>query len=113
MALEKIKGPMNSAQHAQRKTIHLKQPDSVDVVLIPLDYRAIGHGGVFNRHEITKRLLRDHKASRMLRKMPGKPHQLLHQYEHLAKNWAVRIQTDLFNALRNNLAITPPGQIAG
>ena len=68
--------PVNGAQHAQGQHVHLEQAQGIDVVLVPLQHRAVGHGGVLHGHEVAELVACNHKATHMLREMARKADQL-------------------------------------
>ena len=49
------------------------------VVLVPLDDGAVLHGRVFHRYQLRQRSAGDHKAAHVLRQVPGKTEDLIHQ----------------------------------
>ena len=67
----------NRTEHAQRQDIDLEQTERVQIVLVPFDHAAIGHRGIFNRHQTAKTITRDHKATGVLRQMARKAHQCI------------------------------------
>ena len=66
MLLEQIECFMNRTQHAQRQAVHFEQTQCIDIVFIPLDYRPLCHGCIFDRHQVTQWLMGNNKASRVL-----------------------------------------------
>ncbi len=46
--VDQIKGSVNGAQHPQRQTVHLENPQFIQVVFIPFDDGASGHRRVFD-----------------------------------------------------------------
>ena len=56
-------------QHAERQHVHLEQAEVVEIVLVPLDDRAILHGGVLDRHQLVERPSRDDEAADVLRQV--------------------------------------------
>jgi hypothetical protein len=73
MAAQQVETAANRAEHAQGEDIHLEQADRVEIVLVPLDDGALGHRGVFHRHQMVQRLLGNHETAGMLGQVPGKP----------------------------------------
>ena len=57
-------------QHAEAQDIHLQQTQGFEIVLVPLDDRALLHGGVLDRHQFGERPGGDHEAADMLGQMP-------------------------------------------
>ncbi len=67
------------AEHAQREDVDLEQAHGVEIVLVPLDDAAPGHGGVFQGHQLVEPLAGDHEAAGMLRQVARKAGQLAGQ----------------------------------
>jgi hypothetical protein len=63
-------------QHAERQHIHLEQAEVVQIILVPLDDRALRHGRILDRHQHGQRLARDHEAADMLGQMARQTDQL-------------------------------------
>ena len=61
----------NGRQHAESKAIHFQDAESVQVVFVPLDDRALGHGGIFNRNQLRERPAGNDEAADVLRQVPG------------------------------------------
>ncbi len=47
---DQIEGLVNGRQHAEGEAIHLENAERVEIVLVPLDDGAVGHGGVLDGH---------------------------------------------------------------
>jgi hypothetical protein len=65
----------DGAQHAQRQHVHLEQAQGIEVVLVPLDDGAVGHGRVLHRHQAREPIACDHEAAGVLRQVARKAHQ--------------------------------------
>ena len=61
-----IQAAVDGAEHAQGQHVHFEQTHGVQIVLVPLNDAALGHGRVFYRHDAGKRPLREHKAAHVL-----------------------------------------------
>src|SRR3546814_8771799 len=66
--LQEVEGAVHAAEHAEPKHVDLHELERVDVVLVPLDDLPVVHARRLDRHEIVEPLLRQHKATRMLRR---------------------------------------------
>ncbi|MNC13673.1 hypothetical protein D3C75_614260 [compost metagenome] len=66
VALQQVEATAQGAEHAQRQHVDLEQADHVQVVLVPLDHRALRHRGILHRHQLVERLLGDDKTARVL-----------------------------------------------
>ena len=95
MCAQQIEAFAQAGQHAEREAIDLEQLHRLEIVLVPLDDRAIRHRRVLDRHERVQRMLGDHEAADVLREMARKSEQLAGQREELAQHAAVRIEAAL------------------
>ena len=75
MGADQVEGLADAGQHAQRQHIDLHQAQFVDVVLVPLDEGAVGHGGVADGDQFVQPVLGQDEAADVLGQMPGKAQQ--------------------------------------
>ena len=113
VATDQVEAATQRAEHAQGEDIHLEQAYQVQVVLVPLDDGAIGHGGIFHRHQGIQRVLGNHETAGMLRQMPRETEQLARQYQHPAQQCIVRIEAALAQALRRRQPFATPAATVG
>ena len=66
MHLQKVEPAAQTAQHAERQHVDLHQTDGVDIVLVPFDESALGHGGVSDRDGIVEPFAGEHEAADVL-----------------------------------------------
>ena len=66
MQTHQIKGFAQAGEHAKAQHIDLKDPQRVDVVLVPANHRAVLHCGVFDGHQLVQPAFGDDKAAHML-----------------------------------------------
>ncbi len=78
MAIE-IKTLADRRQHAEGQAVDLEDAERVEIVFVPLDDGAAGHRGVFDGDDFAERLLREHHAPRVLREVPRKAEDFLHE----------------------------------
>ena len=97
-----IHRPLDRGEHAQRQDIDLHQAESVDVVLVPLDERAIGHGGVADGHGLVEPALGENKAADVLGEVTGKAENLVGQGDGAADLGIVRVQAGLADVVGGN-----------
>ena len=76
-----LETPPDGCQHPQRQAIDLQDAQFVQVVLVPLDHRAVRHGGVLDGHQLAQRAARHDHAAGVLREVPGKTDELVHQLD--------------------------------
>ncbi len=54
---------LQEGEHAEAEEVYLDHPHRLDVVLLPLDDGAVGHGGRLDRYDRVQRFLREHEAA--------------------------------------------------
>ena len=107
MAPQQIEGATQRTEHAQRQYIHLEHADRVQVILVPLDYRALGHAGILDRHQSIERRVRYDKTARMLRQVPREADQLARQRQHPVQPGIVHIKPGLGQPLGAGQLLAP------
>ena len=70
-------------QHAQGQAIDLEDAQFVEVVFVPLDDRPLGHGRVFDRHQLAQRPAGHDHAAGVLREVPREADQLPDELDQL------------------------------
>ncbi len=108
-----IQRAADGGEHAQRQHVHLEQAERVEVVFVPLDYRAVDHGRVFDRYQPRQRSARDDEATHMLRQMARKADDDVHQRDQPLNHRIVGIEAGLAQPLRPHAPAVPPGQALG
>ena len=103
----------DGGEHAEGEDIDLEQAERIEVVLVPLDDGALGHGGVFDRHEPGERPARDDEAADVLRQVAGKAAQGFGDPQPFADTRRFGVQPMFGKAFGQLLALVPPGQRAG
>ena len=78
---DQVQATPDGAEHAQGQHVDLEPAHGIQIVLLPLDDRALRHGGVLHWHQTRQLVLRQHKASHMLAQMAWKALQLGAQAE--------------------------------
>ena len=69
---QKLEAKIQLREAAQTEQIDLEQAEIFYVFLIPLNNRALRHGGVLDRHYVVYRLMAEQKTTRMNRQMARK-----------------------------------------
>ena len=82
----------------------------MQIVLVPLDHRALGHGGILDRHQFVQCPARNDKAADVLRQMTRKAHQGLRQLQPALRQRMRWIEAGLLQAFGQLLAIAAPDQ---
>ena len=70
--LDEGKAFADAGEHAERQHVDFQDAESVDVVLVPLDEGAFGHGGIADGHGFIEPLAGEHEAAHMLGEVAGK-----------------------------------------
>ena len=113
VATQQVKTAANGTEHAQRQDIDLEQTDRIQVVLVPLNDGALGHGRVLHRHQGVEWLLGNDKATRMLGQVPGKADQLSGEAEHPTQHRAFGVETAFAQAVQWRRLIAPVAATIG
>ena len=110
VTVDEIEALADGGKHAQTQHIDLHQAKGLQIVFVPLDDRAVGHCGIFDRHEFGERAGGNDEAADVLGEMAGKAEQLLHQREELSDHGAAGINTGAGETLDQIPLVVPPGQ---
>ena len=94
-------------QHAEAEHVHFQQAELIEIVLVPFDDRAIGHGGVFDGHQLFEQPLRDHEAADVLGQVPRKSLQLAGQVQQQPDLAVAGLETGLAHALFIDRGVPP------
>ena len=92
MLAQQLEGLADAGEHAQRQHVDLEHVQGVEIVLVPLDHGALGHGRVLDRDQLAQGALRDHEAADMLGEVAREAHQLLGQLQCQAQGRIVRVE---------------------
>ncbi|KPX56540.1 Titin [Pseudomonas amygdali pv. photiniae] len=111
--MHQIERAAQGAEHAQCKYVDFQQADQVQIILVPLNDRAVGHRGVLDRHQRLQRMLGNHEAARMLRQMPRKADQLAGECQHTLEDWHVGIEAVFAQAFGRRQRIAPAAEGIG
>ena len=98
----------NGGEHAQGQHIHLHQPQALEIVLVPLDDGAIGHGGIFHRHQFGQWPGADHEPTYVLGEVPGKAQQGIDQGKELVRHLGIAGDFLVENLLAPVGGLVPP-----
>ncbi len=93
-----VQGAVQCAQHAQGQHVHLHEAQGLQVVLVPFDGGAPGHGSRYHRHGGNEGLARQHEAAAVLREVARKPQQLSGQFQQQAGGAGVQLQPAFLQA---------------
>ncbi len=99
----------DGGQHAERQDVDLHDAERVDVVLVPLDEGAVGHGGVAHRHGLHQRRLGQDEAAHVLRQVAREAYEFLGQFKRQLQAGTVAVQARALDVvLRQALAPGAP-----
>ena len=107
-AANQLEAAANRAQHPEAKHVHLQQPQVLQIVLVPLDDRAIRHGRVLDGHQPAQRPTGNDESAHMLGKVAGKPHQFPHQAGKPPDDGRPWVESRLTDLLRGDFPAVPP-----
>src|SRR3546814_5863227 len=95
------------AEHAEREYIDFQQAERFEIILVPLDDRAIWHRRILDRHQFMQWSVGDHEAADVLRQMSRGAafDQSAREIKPAANARHVRIDTDTAQALGEPLRI--------
>ncbi|RMT87764.1 hypothetical protein ALP39_200243 [Pseudomonas marginalis pv. marginalis] len=113
MAAQQIEAAADRTEHAQGEDIHLEQAHGIQIVLVPLNDGALGHGRVFHRHQGVQRVFGNHETAGVLGQVPGKADQLPGEREHPAQDRAVRVEAAFTQAFQGRRIVTPAPAAVG
>ena len=69
---QKLEAKIELREPAEPEQIHFKETEIFQVVFVPLNHRALRHGGVFNGNKIVHRFVSQKKTAGMNREMARK-----------------------------------------
>src|SRR5690606_16325730 len=69
-APDEVEAAPDRAQHAETENIDLQQAEILEIVLLPLDDRAIFHGGILDRDQFRQGTSGNDEAAHVLRQVP-------------------------------------------
>ena len=105
---EQCQGLANGREHAQAEHVDLQQVQGFEVVLVPLDDRAVRHRGILDRHQLGKRSGGDDETADVLRKMTRKREYLVDEKQELPGNEAFRVYARRFETPIEFRSVVPP-----
>ena len=103
VALDQLERLAHAGQHAERQDVDLQNAERVEVLLVPLEHRALGHRRVLDRHHFAERALGDHHAAGVLREVAGKADQFAGEIDDHAQGGISGVETDARHVRRHHL----------
>src|SRR4029078_6601444 len=95
MLAQKLETEIELGETAEAEKIDFEESEVFDIDLVPLNYRALRHGGVFDRHQIVHRLVAEQKTAGMNRKMARKVQDFVRQLDQMLVQGCRRMDTHL------------------
>ena len=92
LAGQQPQGLADGREHAEAEHVDLQQVQGFEVVLVPLDDGAFGHGSVLDGNQPGERPGGDDETADMLGEMPGKAEYLVDQKHELAGDRAFALR---------------------
>jgi hypothetical protein len=102
------KALLNRRQHAEGEAVDLENAEGVDVVLVPFDEGAVGHGAVFEGDDLAERGLGDHESADVLGEVPGEAVDLFDQADDHLDGAVVGIEAGAANGVLRDRLVAPP-----
>ena len=89
---DQIERLADAGEHSQRQDVDLEDAQRFDIVLIPGDHGAVGHGGVFDGHQFIEAALGHDEPAHMLRQVAGEALDLEDQLHRLGQARIGRVE---------------------
>ena len=113
VTFNQLEAPSYRTQHPEPQNVDLEKAELIEIVLVPLDYGAIRHGGVLDRHEPAQGPCGDNETTNVLGQMPRETDQCSDQREKLLRLEAIGIEPDLAAPGSGEIDLIPPLQRPG
>jgi hypothetical protein len=104
---QEIEGALHARQHPQGQAVDLHEAQGIDVVLVPFDDLAVDHRRRFDRRQFVQPVVRQNEATRVLREMPRRPHELLRQHDRQLQPPVAHVQIELLGMLGIDALLRP------
>ena len=102
-----------AGQHAEAEHVYFQDAQGLEVVLVPLDHRAVFHGGVLDRHQLVEPAAGHDEAADVLREVAREANQLAGQQESLLEPRLLGIEAQLADLLVGQALAAPAPDRAG
>ena len=100
----------DGAQHPKPENVNLEKPEFLEIVLVPLNDRAQGHGGILDRRQFAQRTFGYDETADMLGQVPREAEQGFDQAQQAANPGACRIEAGFGHAFGVDFPAVPPMQ---
>ena len=107
MIVEQVEAFPDAGQHAQRQHIDLEDAQRLDIVLVPFDETAIGHGAIADRHRLGQCAFGQDEPADMLRQMARYSNHLLGQFKNPLQVRIGHVHAGFLGVLLADLAAPP------
>ena len=112
MGLEHLERLGDAGEHAEREHVDFQDAKRVEIVLVPFDKGAVGHGGIADGNKLLKGPARDDEAAHMLGKMARETVQRLGEMDRKGERFIFGVHADFAQALWRKALPVPPADIA-
>src|SRR5882757_3243318 len=106
--VDQVEATAYRGKHPERKHIDLEQSQRFEVVLVPLDDRALRHRRVFNGNQFIQTAARNDEAAHVLRQVTRKSQDLRREFHEPLDSGIAWIETRSADALRIDPLAIPP-----
>jgi hypothetical protein len=110
---QQVEPLLHAGEHAEREHVDLHELQGVDVVLVPLDDLAVGHGGRLDRYQIVEAVVRQNESSGMLGEVPRCSHQLASKIKRESQPAVAEVQVHAFDLLLRDTFLRPSPNLRG
>ncbi|MNS31082.1 hypothetical protein D3C72_631260 [compost metagenome] len=112
MLPQQVEGLADAGQHAERQHIDLHQPQGVDVVLVPFDEGAVGHGRIADGDQFVQSVLGQDEAADVLGQVTRRVEQACRHLDRPGDHRIGRVQAGLTDVAVADLR-PPASPLAG
>ena len=105
---DQVEAPANRRQHAETQHIDLQKTEVFQVILLPLDNRAVRHRRVFDGYELMQRRIGNDKTTNVLRQVPWKTDQLPDEIQQALDDGTIGGETRFEDTAIVDFVAVPP-----
>ena len=111
MLVEKIETAAQAGEHAERENVDLQNAERIEIVLVPFDRGALGHGRIGDRGDFVEPRAGDDETAGMLRQMARKAGEFAGDLDRQGKPRLVRVEADASRRFRvERTGLPAPGR---
>ena len=106
-----VKALANSREHAERQTVNLENAKSVEIVFVPLDDGAAGHGGAFEGDDVIELALADDHAAGVLAEVAREVLEADAELEVFGDARVLQVKASILKRVRHGVRGTTPFKV--